>query len=78
MLPGFSETKGFGAKTQHTTTISFSDPFGRLLGLTTAKHTTLVMDMGRTVPEPSLEEPEPIWPAPTGYLPIFAMSLMET
>ncbi len=48
--------KGLGAKTQHTTTISFSDPFGRLLGLTPAKHTTLVMDMGRTVPEPSLEE----------------------
>ena len=48
--------KGFGGTVHHTTTIAFSDPFGRLLGLTPAKHTTLVMDIGRTLPEPSLEE----------------------
>ncbi|WP_321449539.1 hypothetical protein [uncultured Cohaesibacter sp.] len=48
--------KGLGGTVHHTTTIAFSDPFGRLLGLTPAKHTTLVMDIGRTLPEPSLEE----------------------
>ncbi|SFN54936.1 hypothetical protein SAMN04488056_101263 [Cohaesibacter marisflavi] len=48
--------KGLGDTVQSTTTIAFSDPFGRLLGLTPAKHTTLVMDIGRTLPEPSIEE----------------------
>lgn len=50
------EENGYRSRAQRYTTIAFADPFARLLGLTPAKGTLLVMDITRTVPNYSLEE----------------------
>lgn len=44
------EEKNYGARSQHYATLAFVDPFARMLKLTPALHTTIVMDIGRTFP----------------------------
>jgi hypothetical protein len=41
---------GYGVGVQHYATLAFADPFMRLLHLTPALRTTIVMDIGRTFP----------------------------
>lgn len=42
--------RNYGAQSQRYATLGFVDPFARMLRLTPALHTALVMDIGRTVP----------------------------
>lgn len=44
------EAKNYGAQSQRYATLAFVDPFARMLKLTPALHTTIVMDIGRTFP----------------------------